>query len=1160
MKWKSSQTRRAVTHANRSAVAVGMLTVAMAFAALAPVTSARAESDGASSPGYSQTVLSDGPVLYYRLGDAAGPSVRNSAAGADAAQLDGVVKSVKLGEPGPRPAPGDAGHVDFRPDHTAGGFDGNGRIIVKDPGERSALDFTNGEAITIEAWVNPTGRVGENSNIYIIGKGRTGNAGFAKDNQNWSLRLRGEGGSACVSFLFRSHLNAANSDWHRWTSDAGFADGTGWHHVVVTYTFGKSSSAKAYIDGVASDGHWDMGGASDDAPVVDNDEVWIGAGNGGNTGNAFDGYLDEVALYRKALDADAVARHYHYVAPKVEVAAPVDLPAGRVLVEVMEGAPEGQWNFDRPKVSESFTVDAFGLVDLPHKYTNTGVIDDRKEVVLVRMSAMVDLPPGPQKLLMRSLNGARLSIDGKVLVTNRFLRPNGSAHEDVPELTEEIDNIRMLPAGHVDGLATFNSQGGQHLVVVEMHVGGKKLRPETGEFAVSMMKSDGMYYMLSPRSDLAIAVNDDGWEAFESTQTRELDQISTDRRAVAEAHEAKYWETRRELARKETAATPGPQVPDVKDASTVFNTIDRFIQARLEKEGVTPAPMTDDYAFLRRLSLDTVGVPPTPAEITAFFAEPAATRRAKAIDRLLADERWADEWTGYWQDVLAENPGILKPSLNNTGPFRYWIYEALRDNKRMDEFVTELLMMEGSKYFGGPKGFEMASQNDVPMAAKAHIIGQAFLGVEMKCARCHDAPFHDVKQQNLFSMAAMLKRSPQHVPKTSTIPLGPDAIKSLLVEVTLKPGSDVDPEWPFPDLIEGGSTDVPAVLIRGKNDPREQLAALITWHRNTRFPQVIANRLWARYMGFGLIDPVDDWQDATASHPELLAWLGREFVLSGYDMKHIAKLIFSSAAYQRQVVAGKDEPYDDHHHLFASPARRRMSAEQVVDSLFATAGKRIKSELMTLDVDHRLDEQTFLNFGKPTRAWQFTSLSNERDRPSLAMPRAQSVVDVLQAFGWRESRQNPLSKRDPTPTVQQPAILANGVAIRSIASLSDDSAFTRLALDAQSPQAFIDAMYMRILSRHARPEEVKLFGGLIGEGFDTRVNKDFKPVEHKQHKRLAVSWSNHLSAEANRIKIDLEKEVRAGDPPTTHLAADWRERAEDMVWVLINSPEFVYLP
>ena len=135
-------------------------------------------------------------------------------------------------------------------------------------------------------------------------------------------------------------------------------------------------------------------------------------------------------------------------------------------------------------------------------------------------------------------------------------------------------------------------------------------------------------------------------------------------------------------------------------------------------------------------------MPPGEAEIAQYLADPAGKRRDLVIDRLLADERWADHWMGYWQDVLAENPNIINPTLNNTGPFRWWLHESLLDNKPVDLFVTELIRMEGSERFGGPAGFGTASQNDVPMAAKGMIVSSAFLGLEMKCARCHDAPAH----------------------------------------------------------------------------------------------------------------------------------------------------------------------------------------------------------------------------------------------------------------------------------------------------------------------------------------------------------------------------------------------------------------------------------
>ena len=227
---------------------------------------------------------------------------------------------------------------------------------------------------------------------------------------------------------------------------------------------------------------------------------------------------------------------------------------------------------------------------------------------------------------------------------------------------------------------------------------------------------------------------------------------------------------------------------------------------------------------------------------------------------------------------------FLKPSLNNSGPFRFWIYEALLDNLPMDRFVTELVMMQGNAKAGGPAGFALAAQNDVPLAAKAHIIGTAFLGVEMKCARCHDAPYHESKQRDLFQLAAMLKRDPIKLPESSSVSASTFEGRKPLIEVTLKPGSAVKPEWPEP-FAETFLAGVDPNLLRNENDSRERLAAMITSPGNDRFPKVIVNRLWKQFMGAGLVDPVDDWESSEPSHPELLDFLARELVVSGYDQK-----------------------------------------------------------------------------------------------------------------------------------------------------------------------------------------------------------------------------------------------------------------------------------
>src|SRR5690606_17448527 len=125
---------------------------------------------------------------------------------------------------------------------------------------------------------------------------------------------------------------------------------------------------------------------------------------------------------------------------------------------------------------------------------------------------------------------------------------------------------------------------------------------------------------------------------------------------------------------------------------------------------------------------DVVGLTPAPAIVEEYLRQPESSRRSWAINRLLDDPGWADHWVPYWQDVLAENPGILKPDLNNTGPFRWYLHQAFLDGYSFDRLVMELLEMEGSLNQGAPAGFAMASLNDAPLAAKADILSQAFLG------------------------------------------------------------------------------------------------------------------------------------------------------------------------------------------------------------------------------------------------------------------------------------------------------------------------------------------------------------------------------------------------------------------------------------------------
>ena len=1087
---------------------------------------------------HQELIKADKPVAYWRFDDSLDCCAQEAAF---QHELKAVrEEAVSLVEAGPR-APMFPG---FDESNLAADFtsaEGPAFMRVKDAG---VFDFAKGETFTAEAWVRCDG-LKDGQQVYVVGKGRTKDGAT---NQSWAMRLRGgrtEGKPvAAVGFLFRDEKNAGEESWHRWTSTQGFTPGEQWQHVAVSYTFGKPTSARAWINGTEIEGVWDMGGATELGPIQDDAEVWIGGSMGGKADAQFPGRIDELAIYRTALTTEkmrerarregalppltAVTFTPPVAAPKkaaIPVAAidPAQLPASGVRVEIVEfptkvdaasaevfgdegkkkddGARDPAWSELPALKTEEFAEPAFVLTALPSKYLPSGVKTDRSRPYLVRVAGVITLPAGEHSLLLRANGGARLALDGRILVETLITKRQGGDVEDVPDQAalQLVKELPLLPAGHREALGKFVSDGKPHVVVVEEWVGGKGIRPEAGELAVWV--KGATWTMLGSAQGVA---------AFPEVLRQQGERIAAlNKKGRRNPSEDAYWKMRHELARKHVVSQSGGGLPPPKNG------------------------ISNDAAFLRRVTLDTIGLIPTAEEVSAFLANKSPDKRERAIDRLLADPRWADHWTSYWQDVLAENPNILKGTLNNTGPFRWWIHESLRDNKPMDRFVTDLVMMEGSANYGGPAGFGIATQNDLPTAAKAQVLASAFLANEMKCARCHDAVHHSFEQRELFQIAAMLGRAPMKVPDSS---LTKGLKAGGLVAVTLKAGETIAPHFPFMAEKE----PLPGVLRRN-GDSRELLAAILTDPRNDRFAKVIVNRIWKQLVGTGIVEPVDDWETAQPSDKELLQWLAREFITHGYDAKHVTRLILNSHAYQ------------------TANSPRRLTAEQFLDSLMLAVGADYNSEPLTFDPEGRQDASAHTNLGSPKRAWEFASLSNERDRPALAKPRAQVYTDFLIAYGWRESRPDPRSTRDHDANVAQSALLANGTLSKQLTTAHDGSAFTTLALKDQPAEALVRDLFLRILSREPTPDELSKLTAALSPGYETRRTGG-EPLPPRPRSTKAVSWANHLNPEATRIVLEDERDVKAGPTPTQLLTSDWRERFEDALWALLLTPEFAVVP
>ena len=1183
--------------------------------------------------------------------------------------------AVQGDQAGPRPPE----FPDFPPGNTAVRFDGDGaRYVIDDPGEGSRFDFGNGDSITLEAWVNvkelPTGQ-----NRYVIGKGRTHREGFSQTNQNWALRLREIDGLAHVSFLFATDPADGGSPWHRWNSSDGFHPATGWHHIAVSYTFGKPDSAVGWIDGKSFNGSWDMAGPTSDPPVVDDDQVWVASSMGGNPGSSFRGLIDEVAVHRRVVGAAEMAARFHRVGkPRVppggvqEMPDLGELPAGEVTLVLSEGlASHSKW----PGAGEGggrevirTAIPDFYLHRLPFRYDDWGIRDSWQAPVLATLAADLQLAPGERRVIVRTRGLSRLWVNGERVLQTKPHSGSSDGHGPVLPLPEPpAPGLSVVAYGDREHSALVSVPAdGRCRVVLEAVIGGKKLRAEPGEMCVAIESEDGgSYRLLSPRGS-SVEITAAAMASVRKESERRLERLDAETRRAAASSQDGFWERRHAYARthlgkqpfshqsvdgflqakidaaigaargedpvqaehfhrevlpvlrencfrchgekakgglrlnsREAAMLAGKSgepaiVPGDVGASELVRRIttgdedERMppkgealpagqraaLEAWIDGGAAWPAPpvpqhitvqvpAVGDAAFLRRAYLDCVGIPPSEAEVREFLADRSADKRARWIDRLLDDPRFADHWVSYWQDVLAENPNMLKPSLNNSGPFRWFLHEALRDNQPVDRLVSELIMLRGSEREGGSAGFGYAADNDSPFAAKGHVIGNAFLGIEMQCARCHDSPYHSTTQRDLYSLAAMLSRKDQSVPKSSTVPASFFEQKGggeSVVKVTLKPGEPVKPQWPFADETGIGDSMEIDALATDPKDPRARLAALITAPQNTRFARVIANRLWKQLIGTGIVEPLHDWEGQSASHPELLDWLAAQLVEHSYDQKHLLRLIMNSDLYAREAV-GQNADTSPADRFFAAPDRRRMRAEQVVDSLYAASGHEMAVEELTFDPDGRRPAKTMISLGHPRRAWEFTSLSNERDRPSLALPRAQAVSDVLEAFGWSGSRQGPVNQREADPNVLQPGVLANSTFSSWITRASDGSQLADLAVAAETPGALVDALFLRFLSRFPDGDERAVATETLADGFTSRLLSpgEIVPVSPAEPLRR-VSWTNHLHADANRLKLVMEQRAREGSPPDPRLLPSWRERYEDLVWSLVNHPQFIWIP
>lgn len=432
----------------------------------------------------------------------------------------------------------------------------------------------------------------------------------------------------------------------------------------------------------------------------------------------------------------------------------------------------------------------------------------------------------------------------------------------------------------------------------------------------------------------ATASNKEELAAWEQFDPRKAETIAKAQLTVAEREALLNPGAdleKRFLARRQwrlSQLPPAPTPPSVK--AQTFNPVDNFIVAKWQEKGLLEAqqnlPLSDDEAFVRRAYLDIIGELPTVPEVFQFLKDTSTDRRARLIANLLSrDIDYSIHWTTFWEDIVASADADIRGGILTRGNYKLWLNFSLRRNKPLDLLVAELIdtTLPGAKQPVEQKSFDQVFKvgyirNDsVPVTLEtAANIGQVFLGTSMKCASCHthfDNP--EWPQAKFIAFASIFSD------------------KDLeLVRCEKKTGTMIGPAFPF--VLPGA----PAALPRDREERLRRTAQLVTDPLNPRFAKAFVNRIWKRCFGLGLVEPVDEFrEDRKGSHPELLDWLAKEFIRSGYDLHFLLKTILTSRTYQLAYNPALADKFDLSHpdalRYFRSPQLRRMTAEQFLDSL-----------------------------------------------------------------------------------------------------------------------------------------------------------------------------------------------------------------------------------
>lgn len=466
------------------------------------------------------------------------------------------------------------------------------------------------------------------------------------------------------------------------------------------------------------------------------------------------------------------------------------------------------------------------------------------------------------------------------------------------------------------------------------------------------------------------------------------------------------------------------------------NPIDALVNAKLGKLRIAPSEVCDDATFLRRVYLDLVGLLPTSDEVRLFLADNSPRKRETVIDTLLDRREFTDIWVMKWAELLQVRSADQVVQMSPKSALQYfdWLDEQVSQNVPVDQMVRTLLTASGPSFENPAANFYKVERNTLKLSEN---VAQAFMGLRVQCAQCHNHPFDRWTMNDYYSLAAFFAQVGRKA--------GEDPRETIIYNAASGgvrhpvSGKDVAPRF------LGGAAPK---LDKGA-DRRAAFAEWLTAPDNPYFARNIANIVWAHFFGQGIVDPVDDVRVSNPpSNPELLEHLGARFVRDGYDMKKLVRAICTSRTYQLSSTPNATNAGDTRN--FARGAIRRIRAEVLLDVLGAITA------------------------------------SPEKLRGLPAGSRAVEIADgrtsnyFLTTFG-RATRETPCScEVKMEPNLSQALHLLNGDAVN--AKVLSGGLVKKWLKEGRTRDQIVEELYLRTLTRLPTETERTKLAGFFGEG------------------------------------------------------------------------------